>query len=1299
MNNAPGGVVASLAALLACAMIPLLGHTQTPAPGVFTELQTALVPQISPALEPATMRSRVVSVDTQKIAAARQGREVLSLNLFDDAAVQVMIERVRPTRSGYFISGRPQGLDWGEVRLVVNGPVVVGTVVTPVAKFTIRWGGSGRHIIRQIDPAAEPPEHDIQDDPVHSEPPLAPQAASPDEPLASISLPADSAVEDQPTEDGSEIRVLVAYTPAMQARHGGTAGVDALIDLLIQSANQAFEISGINPRLVLAHAALVDYVAIDPSIDFGRLNNPTDGYMDEVHALRNEHAADLIHLLTAATHGQFLVAGLGNVFANKSLARERHDAFALTTDSSEETFTHEIGHNLGVRHDRYTHVNRTVLYPYAFGYVNSRAFEPDAPETARWRTIMATRDRCRDARFDCQRLLRFSNPDQTHLGDPLGVPGDDPATGPDGPADAVRTINGAAPWVGSYRSEACTDFRVSPEVPIASVDGGEVGLQVETAPGCLWEASSETSFLGLASDALNAGPGFVSFAVEANETGEERFGTVTVAGTTIEVRQLATDAGICGRTPLVLQAIAGNRSCDEVTDVQMSQIEDLYLLDAGLTSLKAGDFEGLSALRALNLEHNRLTELPEGVFDGLSDLRRLFLGGNELSELPDGLFAGLSNLQALSLHLNEFSEFSADVFTGLSGLEGLNLEDNHLAALPVGLFTGLSNLEKVGLKGNRLTTLPEDLFSDLSNLNVLDLRNNELSTLPDGLFADLTRLKRIDLHQNQLTSLPNRAFEDLSELETLDLAANQLSNLPDDTFAGLTALQELYLQFNPLGALPEGLFTDLGRLNALYIFNTELSMLPPGMLEDLSGLEFLDISWNNFDEIPPQFSQGQLRLRTLRLSTNRGNGSLSLSAGAFAGLPMLEELDLGNNLLSTLAPEVFSGLHTLQELSLGENLLETLPDGIFSGLTNLKALDLTNNLSVDPLRLPVSLVQVGESQFKAVAPTGAPFTMELPVSVSANGSVKDGANPVAIPVGSDESAPVDVFREALATGDAVTVDIETLPSLPAGHVGYSFSKDEMLPLEIPSPREAESFAQVAGVEVSAGVEQLEVSWEAVPQANGYTVQWKSGDEAYDEARQSVVPDGETTSHTITGLTAGTAYTVRVIATQEDADDGPPSEEVTATPRSTDPDVNGDGVLDRNDALVMNYAYTYSSLVGDGETGGTADSRQRFLTGYSGKTDPTDEDLRAMLRKANAWRAAGVNEGGDINDDGAINGSDANAMYYAYAFGSLLGDGEEGGTARFRSQLLGPLANEPDPTDEDLKEMLRRANKLREEYNL
>ncbi len=79
--------------------------------------------------------------------------------------------------------------------------------------------------------------------------------------------------------------------------------------------------------------------------------------------------------------------------------------------------------------------------------------------------------------------------------------------------------------------------------------------------------------------------------------------------------------------------------------------------------------------------------------------------------------------------------------------------------------------------------------------------------------------------------------------------------------------------------------------------------------------------------------------------------------------------------------------------------------------------------------------------------------------------------------------------------------------------------------------------------VTPGDGALEVSWAAVPGAERYTVQWRSGSEEYADARQQTVA---TPPATLSGLTNGVAYTVRVRASNAGGDSDW-SAEATGTP--------------------------------------------------------------------------------------------------------------------------------------------------------
>ena len=90
---------------------------------------------------------------------------------------------------------------------------------------------------------------------------------------------------------------------------------------------------------------------------------------------------------------------------------------------------------------------------------------------------------------------------------------------------------------------------------------------------------------------------------------------------------------------------------------------------------------------------------------------------------------------------------------------------------------------------------------------------------------------------------------------------------------------------------------------------------------------------------------------------------------------------------------------------------------------------------------------------------------------------------------------------------------------------------------------------------TAGDAELALSWEP-PDSDGgsrieaHRVEWKSGSEDYDASRQEIVTDvGNRLSHTITGLTNGIDYTVRVLAFNF-IGEGAYSAEVRATPRDT-----------------------------------------------------------------------------------------------------------------------------------------------------
>ena len=233
------------------------------------------------------------------------------------------------------------------------------------------------------------------------------------------------------------VDVAAVYTPAARVAAGGPAAIEASIDLGVAETNQALAASGVRHRLRLVDRLEVAYDETgDALVDFWRIVEPSDGHLDELHALRDRVGADLVSLVVGESD-MCDVAGFDYAF---SVARRDCD------------FAHAVGRSLGIRHDRYEAHDggRGSAHP-GYGYVNQPGLAAGAARDRRWRTMMAASTQCSDAHVVCPRILRFSNPRQTWNGDPLGVPYGTGGLGAGGPADAAAVLEVTGPAVAGLR--------------------------------------------------------------------------------------------------------------------------------------------------------------------------------------------------------------------------------------------------------------------------------------------------------------------------------------------------------------------------------------------------------------------------------------------------------------------------------------------------------------------------------------------------------------------------------------------------------------------------------------------------------------------------------------------------------------------------------------------------------------------------------------------------------------------------------------------------------------------------------
>ena len=1024
---------------------------------------------------PGSVRSRRMarvdraSLDGLREAAASGAPGRLRLNLFRDVEFTASLERSGPTASGYTLSGPLEDVPFGRVVLVVNGDVTLGRIYTPDGNYSIRTIGAMQTVerlrpqplnceVRDVAHAGAKPAGGAGTSqppglgPASGMPRFMPDGVAEAEPTGFRAEPAvgvapkSGALSEADADDGGVVDVLVVYPSFVREFEGGYARMLSLIDLDIATANEAYAASGVRLRVRLAAAEEVafDWFREEPFRNpvvgrslwvaaLGHLTRRNDGHLDEVHALRDRHAADLVLLHLGGERHELIADGAfgltgGVAWTVNDVTAEALEDFGFSMAlSGDGTFVaHELGHSMGLKHDRFEG-SRNLPFPYSHGfrYETSRGRYLDGQKLNPYLfgTVMSQHSGAQYDHF----VLAFSNPDLVHPHDPdirLGVPGDQPSSAPDGPADAARHLNELRGALANVRSSAaaddCTYDLAAGQGPL-SAEGGTHRLRVETQPGCAWTATGG-EWVASVSTARGTGSADIEYRLDANQA-FQRPVEVLVAGQ-VHARPQAGSMPVtpaCDRSPRMRHFLTRNHpdfreelavNGNQVTVHYRTPCEELnfdadYLasvrtlrspvetrhdgLDA--TQYRSGDFDGLTGLMDLKLhsveslqpgllfgltglrlleisvesfwkpETATLREIEPGAFRGLPGVRLLRIGPHRLERLELGMFEGLSGLEELFVERRQEGSLTLvpGAFRGLTSLRGLYLAENQIKSLSPGAFGGLGELWYLILSFNELHSLEPGVFEGLDKLETLFLHANELDALVPGAFDGVPELRTLWLYLNRLSRLPTGVLAKLSKLEELDLWANQFAELQPGTLKGLTNLKDLHLGYNELRTIKPGAFAGLASLEGLYLYDNDLRDLPPNLFEDLESLEYLGLSGNS--------------LGTLR-------------AGQFRGLDRLKFIWAGNAGITAIEPGAFDGTPRLDVLDLGRNRVHSLVPGALRGL-DLRGLHFERNpgapfsFSLTPVALPPPDAHGGGlAEFVLEAVPVAPFRMTAELSAS-----------------------------------------------------------------------------------------------------------------------------------------------------------------------------------------------------------------------------------------------------------------------------------------------------------------------------
>ncbi|MBC7772645.1 MAG: hypothetical protein H7210_09145 [Pyrinomonadaceae bacterium] len=469
------------------------------------------------------IRTGQVAVDSGLLLSLSKVGTRFSVSLLGDRPMPLLVSSVERRSGGITIHGSIEGDPLGTFTITLEGGDISAGWWTGRGAFGLAPTGlkdaQGRPIcqVRELDPRAvircaqaqnpalAPQARSVT---THSPPPRSghplhdshgTSAPADVSPLATC-LPGTSALPTprgapdpirggacDAVDDQSLLDVLFVYSSLAKTAAGGSTALQARIQNAVDSANGAYNNSGLNAggpnrlQVRLAGCVEIAYDELAPQwLDHLVLVTDTDdGFIDNVHALRDEYHADTVCLVIDDVRffggaGWWALWDQGQAFTCINWRGAGSGSLLLA---------HELGHNFGCAHDYENDVSSPFFYSRGYSFT---------VEGASYGTIMSYAGDIH--------IQYFSNPRLTHgpTGQHLGVPLGDPRA-----AWNARTIAQTRWTLTNYRASGriidCNGNGVSDSTDIAS------GTSLDLNENCRPDECEERLYVDAAAPAEGDG--------------------------------------------------------------------------------------------------------------------------------------------------------------------------------------------------------------------------------------------------------------------------------------------------------------------------------------------------------------------------------------------------------------------------------------------------------------------------------------------------------------------------------------------------------------------------------------------------------------------------------------------------------------------------------------------------------------------------------------------------------------------------------------------------------------------------